>query len=31
MSLIHRYFGVDLEAVWDTVENDIPDLKRALS
>jgi len=25
--LIHDYFGVDIDAVWDTVENDIPLLK----
>ena len=25
--LIHDYFGVDISAVWDTVKNDIPDLK----
>ena len=25
--LIHDYFGVDLDAVWDTVEKDIPLLK----
>lgn len=25
--LIHDYFGVDLDAVWDTVERDIPILK----
>jgi uncharacterized protein with HEPN domain len=25
--LIHDYFGVDLDAVWDTVEKDIPRLK----
>ncbi len=25
--LIHGYFGVDLDAVWDTVKKDIPDLK----
>ena len=25
--LIHGYFGVDLGAVWDTVEDDIPLLK----
>lgn len=25
--LIHDYFGVDIDAVWDTVENDIPILK----
>ena len=25
--LIHDYFGVDLDAVWETVERDIPALK----
>jgi len=25
--LIHDYFGVDLDAVWDTVRKDIPRLK----
>ena len=25
--LIHNYFGVDLDAVWETVERDIPALK----
>ena len=25
--LIHDYFGVDIDAVWDTVEKDIPSLK----
>ena len=25
--LIHDYFGVDLDAVWDTTEKDIPTLK----
>ena len=25
--LIHDYFGVDIDAVWDTVEKDIPLLK----
>lgn len=29
--LIHHYFGVDLEVVWDTVEKDIPNLKKALT
>jgi uncharacterized protein with HEPN domain len=24
--LIHEYFGVDLEIVWDTAKNDIPSL-----
>jgi uncharacterized protein with HEPN domain len=28
--LIHDYFGVDLDAVWDTVERDIPALKNKL-
>ncbi|MFB6209758.1 MAG: DUF86 domain-containing protein [Candidatus Nanohaloarchaea archaeon] len=28
--LIHKYFGVDLEQVWETVEKDIPKLKKAL-
>jgi len=28
--LIHDYFGVDLNAVWDTVERDIPALKNKL-
>jgi len=25
--LIHDYFGIDLEAVWDTVANNIPSFK----
>ncbi|MDY6773995.1 MAG: DUF86 domain-containing protein [Candidatus Nanohaloarchaea archaeon] len=25
--LIHGYFGVDLETVWDTVQEDIPELQ----
>ena len=25
--LIHDYFGVDIDAVWDTVKQDIPTLK----
>jgi len=28
--LIHDYFGVDLDAVWDTVEKDIPVLERKI-
>jgi len=28
--LIHNYFGVDLDAVWKTVQEDIPELKRRL-
>ncbi len=25
--LIHQYFGVDIEATWDVVKQDIPELK----
>jgi len=25
--LIHGYFGVDIDAVWDTVQKDLPKLK----
>jgi len=28
--LIHDYFGVDLEAVWDTVKNNIPSFKKQI-
>ncbi|MDI6841050.1 MAG: DUF86 domain-containing protein [bacterium] len=28
--LIHNYFGVDIDAVWDTVKKDIPALKNRL-
>ena len=28
--LIHEYFGVDLELVWEVVKNDIPQLKKRL-
>ena len=28
--LIHNYLGVDIDAVWDTVEKDIPALKNRL-
>jgi uncharacterized protein with HEPN domain len=28
--LIHHYFGVDLEEVWITVQNDIPVLKEKI-
>jgi uncharacterized protein with HEPN domain len=28
--LIHNYFGVDLGAVWDTVKEDIPALKKVV-
>ncbi|MDD5773652.1 MAG: DUF86 domain-containing protein [bacterium] len=26
--LIHNYFGINLESVWDTIEKDIPALKK---
>jgi uncharacterized protein with HEPN domain len=28
--LIHDYFGVDIDAVWDTVKKDIPTLKKRI-
>ncbi len=28
--LIHDYFGVDINAVWDTVKEDIPALKKVV-
>ena len=28
--LIHEYFGVDLDQVWNTIKKDIPELKRQL-
>lgn len=28
--LIHGYFGVDLDAVWETVQHDVPDLIDAI-
>jgi len=29
--LVHEYFGIDLEGVWQAIERDLPDLKRELS
>lgn len=29
--LIHAYLGVDFEAVWDTVEKDLPQLKSQIT
>lgn len=29
--LIHQYFGVDLSAVWGTVKQDMPELKKCLA
>jgi uncharacterized protein with HEPN domain len=28
--LIHEYFGIDLEIIWKTVKEDLPELKRRL-
>jgi len=28
--LIHEYFGVNLEIIWDVVSNKIPDLKKSV-
>ena len=28
--LIHEYFGVDLHLIWNTIENDIPKLKKQM-
>ena len=28
--LIHDYFGVELEVVWDTIQKDLPDLQQQL-
>ncbi len=28
--LIHHYFGVDLDIIWDSVKNDLPKLKNAI-
>jgi len=29
--LIHDYFGIDLEAVWDTLKNNIPSFKEQIA
>lgn len=29
--LIHEYFGVDLDLVWETVKNDLPQLKKQIT
>jgi len=29
--LIHEYFGVDLDILWDIIQNKLPDLKRKIS
>jgi len=28
--LVHEYFGVDLEEVWKTVQDDLPQFKQAI-
>ena len=28
--LIHQYFGVDISAVWDTVKQELPGLKKSI-
>jgi len=30
-SLIHDYFGIDLEAVWDTLKKNVPAFKEKLT
>lgn len=29
--LVHQYFGIDLDAAWAVVEQDLPGLKQAVS
>jgi uncharacterized protein with HEPN domain len=29
--LIHNYFGVDIDQVWETLEKDLPELKQKIS
>jgi len=29
--LVHEYFGVNVDAVWDTVKHDLPDLKKKIN
>jgi len=29
--LIHAYFGIDIEIVWDVVQNKLPELKDQIS
>jgi uncharacterized protein with HEPN domain len=28
--VVHDYLGIDLPRIWDIVERDLPDLKRAI-
>ncbi len=29
--LVHNYLGIDLERVWEIIQRDVPELKRAVS
>ncbi|MGA9995480.1 MAG: HepT-like ribonuclease domain-containing protein [Pyrinomonadaceae bacterium] len=29
--LVHNYLGIDLELIWETIERDMPELKRAVT
>lgn len=29
--LVHNYLGIDLELVWKIIEDDVPELKRAVA
>ena len=29
--LVHNYLGIDLEAIWDMVQRDVPQLKRVIA
>jgi uncharacterized protein with HEPN domain len=29
--LVHQYFGIDLEQVWNTVAGDLPNLKESVA
>ncbi|MBI5227079.1 DUF86 domain-containing protein [Candidatus Micrarchaeota archaeon] len=29
--IVHFYFGIDFELVWDTIETDIPELEKKIS
>ena len=29
--ITHEYFGIDLDEVWNTIENNLPDLKQKIS
>jgi uncharacterized protein with HEPN domain len=28
--LVHEYFGIDLDVIWDTVRSDLPPLRSAV-